>query len=320
MAPRFTYMSYPVDQVGSRAGEVRELYERLEDAKIQLLEQGVDIVFDPGDAFRILKTAEVGAEVREINQLALDYADSVLAMLPALIPSIGVPMEIDAAAKDGKVVAVLTDVKAWMLGFDDTMNVMTFPLEPAGFAQAAIWLAAHPRRVLGDPPKEKMPFTILVQADCGKQTVHAAHAFGEDFEDDCSGFVDLTPTKTYEDDAGFDLVVAEDYWIAPYGDADIRCGIAVQLPPWAFGRITGRSSTLRKLGLLVNEGIIDAGFRGELFAYVRNLMDREVVVQRGDRIAQFILHSNVSTRVELSKVRDLVMSPRGDRGFGSSGT
>lgn len=317
MAPRFVFLSYPIDRVPAGAAM---MYERLEDAKIQLLEQGVDIVFDPGDAFKVLAAAEVGPEVREINQLALSWADGVLAMLPDGIPSLGVPMEIDSAVRDGKVVAILTDVKAWMLGFSVDANVEMFPLSEVGFAQAAIWLAAHPRATIEQEPKEQLPFVVTAKAECGKTEAHGPHNFGEYFEEDCAGMADLTPRKTYPSDAGFDLVVAKTMTVWEGEQVDVPMGVAVQLPPWSFGRITGRSSTLRRRGLLVNEGIIDESYRGDLFALVKNLSHQPVQLKRGDRIAQLILHSNVSTGVEMSKVQDLAISARGERGFGSSGT
>lgn len=320
MAPRFVYLGYPVDQVASPDGTIVKLYDRLEQCKDDLLSQGVDLVFDPGDAFRMVRSAEVGPEVRDINQLALDYADAALFMLPAGLPTIGVPMEIDAAVKAGKAVAVVTDVKAWMLGFPDG-NVQLFGLSDEGFTQAVIWVAAHPRVERGEEPKEKLPFVVTHKTECGRTVPHDEHNFGEEFEGECDGIVDLTPRKTYLSDAGFDLVVAEDKWIGPGQAVDVPMGIAVQLPSWSFGRITGRSSTLRRRGLLVVEGIIDESYRGDLFALTQNLSsDEGVSVRAGERIAQLVLHSNVSASVELSQVQDLVMTARGSKGFGSSGT
>lgn len=140
------------------------------------------------------------------------------------------------------------------------------------------------------------------------------------------GFVLLTPEarlpeRTYAGDAGFDLYVAEETAVHPGEFVDIPLGVSVGFPAGVWGRITGRSSTLRSTGLLVNEGIIDNGYNGPLFAGVRNLTDKTVFVEEGDRIAQLILHDNVSARFEAVAVdgHEESADGRGLAGFGSSG-
>lgn len=296
--PRMVYVAYPIDQVANRLNsETAKMYGRLEDAKIALLVGGVDIAFDPGDAFKIRLGAEGGPEVREINRAALNAADAVIAMMPKDMPSVGVPMEIDFAVSMGKAVAVLTDVDAWMLQFSPYTDAATFLLDEEGFEAAVTWLLAHERGRSEDREYEPLPFVVL----------------------DKDATVDLTPHRTYEDDAGWDLVTSRDTTVGPTATVDVPCGIAVQLPSWAYGRITGRSSTMRRRGLLVGEGIIDTGFRGELFVQVTNLGGVEKVIKAGDRVGQFILHTNDSAAVRPIQVQDLLASQRGTNGFGSTG-
>ena len=125
------------------------------------------------------------------------------------------------------------------------------------------------------------------------------------------------PQAQYPGDAGCDLFISEDRVIPPGSFVDIPCGIAMALPLGMWGRITGRSSTIRKKKLLVIEGIIDNGYTGPLFCAVWNLSDESVTVKTGERIAQLIPHRvNVVDWVE---TMDLPERKRGSKGFGSSG-
>jgi dUTP pyrophosphatase len=126
------------------------------------------------------------------------------------------------------------------------------------------------------------------------------------------------PHRAYDDDAGLDLYTHEETTIAPHAFADVPCGIAVAFPRGWYGRITGRSSTIRTRGLLVIEGIIDEGYRGPLFAGVWNLTDQPVTVASGDRVAQMILHPTAPPLI-IEYTAYLPDSARGAAGFGSSG-
>ena len=130
------------------------------------------------------------------------------------------------------------------------------------------------------------------------------------------------PTRAYHDDAGFDLYTARTTTIPAHGFQDVSCGIAVELPQGTWGLLTGRSSTLRKRGLLVHTGVIDVGYRGELFAGVWNLTGEPVEVLAGERVSQLILIHNATEQATLTlvdSVNEFSLHPRGVNGFGSSG-
>jgi len=133
-----------------------------------------------------------------------------------------------------------------------------------------------------------------------------------------SGEQSLLPTRGYADDAGLDLYVSEDTVIGPHEFVDVPSGVRADIPAghWLF--IVGRSSTLRSRGLLVNPGIIDAGWTGELFSGVQNLGDREVLLYAGDRVAQAILLPAPVTRYR-PEWGEVPEKERGTRGFGSTG-
>lgn len=129
--------------------------------------------------------------------------------------------------------------------------------------------------------------------------------------------VDHLPTKTYPDDAGFDLYVHERVTIPSQQFRDVAMGCRVQLPPNHWGMLIGRSSTIRARRLLVYMGVIDHGWRGPLFAGVYNLGDTAHTLEPGDRIAQLI----VVPVPQLTQCRTTRLDPhpRGHNGFGSSG-
>lgn len=260
---------------------------------------GVSWVYDPMSAFQVGKEAEVTPAIRAINTEALRQSDLLLAFLPAGVPTIGVPMEIESAATEGKQVVVISDAASWSLQYD-VPNVQTF-LSWDHKAQVAIEAILEGTPEAQERPSETLP---------GLVPLPMPTTVSEGAE---------MPRRGYADDAGLDLVVSETRVIQPGHFVDVPCGVSVELPSWSFGLITGRSSTLRKRGLMVNQGIIDAGYRGPMFAGVWNLGDTPVKVEAGERIAQLIILHNGTRMVEPTLVEILPQGSRGHNGFGSTG-
>ncbi|TML28860.1 MAG: dUTP diphosphatase, partial [Actinobacteria bacterium] len=74
------------------------------------------------------------------------------------------------------------------------------------------------------------------------------------------------PSRSYDDDAGFDLYAAEAATVPAGGRASVRTGIALEIPERHAGLVLPRSGLAAKHGIaLVNApGLIDAGYRGEV--------------------------------------------------------
>lgn len=127
------------------------------------------------------------------------------------------------------------------------------------------------------------------------------------------------PYKKHIGDAGWDLFVSRGCTIPPGETVDVHTDIKIDMPPYLYARIVGRSSTLRKHQLMVNEGIIDNGYTGELFVCVHNLGDKPFKVDKGMRLAQVLFHSIEDVR--WSEVDEVLPTPgkRGNDGFGSTG-
>lgn len=127
----------------------------------------------------------------------------------------------------------------------------------------------------------------------------------------------VIPNKSYAGDAGWDIAVCQDEEIVPGEIKQLTVGISIALPHEHWGHIVGRSSTWRRHGLHVMEAVIDNGYRGELFIFVRNFTNSTACVEAGTRLAQLILHK--IPNVIWEEKSSLPMSDRGDKGFGSSG-
>lgn len=126
------------------------------------------------------------------------------------------------------------------------------------------------------------------------------------------------PTRGFPGDAGADLYTSERTVIQPGTFRDVPTGIRLGLPAGYWARITGRSSTLRRRGLLCAEGVIDSGYTGPIFAGVWNLADEPRTIEVGERVAQIILHRIEA--LEFQQATDIVsVDGRNASGFGSSG-
>lgn len=125
-----------------------------------------------------------------------------------------------------------------------------------------------------------------------------------------AGDVGLDIPVTFADKGSVTINPGERY-LAP---TDIK----VEIPYTHWASIEARSSTSKK-SLIVPKGVIDPGYRGELFAQIINVGKNPVTINHGDRLIQLILHERVVDDFEVIEVDELSESERGESGFGSSG-
>lgn len=125
------------------------------------------------------------------------------------------------------------------------------------------------------------------------------------------------PVRHHVGDTGYDLFVAETVHILPGSQAQVPHHIAIQPPPRIWGLLLGRSSAFTRRGLYIMPGVIDTGYRGEIFTSVYNLSQMHITLEPGDRISQLILMPLMVYDVE--PVGKLAESTRGDGGYGSTG-
>ena len=121
--------------------------------------------------------------------------------------------------------------------------------------------------------------------------------------------------------AAFDLLaaIADPITLAPGKRALVPTGLAFAIPAGFEGQVRPRSGLAAKNGVTVLNapGTIDADYRGEVQVILINHGDQPFIVERGMRIAQFLLAP--VTRAALTPVESLDETARGAGGFGSTG-
>lgn len=245
--------------------------------------------FWPMYAFTVGLGVQPDERIEQINRAALQRSDAVLALVPKGVPTIGVPREIEAARAAGKPVAVLTDADTFSL-----QDLTRFPISTEGIKSAASWIEQQ----------QRVPNSRLLIASDNPAWM---------------------PVRKYTGDAGLDLIVSKSMRVAAGSHVDVPCGIRIAVPDGHWVQITGRSSTMRRRGLLVTEGVIDGGYRGPIFTGVTNLSDEMVTIEQGERLAQMIVHRNYTAEVVVQEFDsqsfdELPHDGRGAAGFGSTGT
>ena len=130
------------------------------------------------------------------------------------------------------------------------------------------------------------------------------------------------PAPATDLSAGADLLAAvtEALILPPGGRAIIPTGIAIGMPGGFEAQIRPRSGLAAKHGITVLNapGTIDADYRGEIGVILINHGDEPFTITRGQRIAQLII-APVSRALWI-EVDTFDETPRGDGGFGSTGT
>ena len=130
------------------------------------------------------------------------------------------------------------------------------------------------------------------------------------------------PLPSYQtpESAGFDLAASEDVHVPPGEVRLVPTGLVIEVPHGHFLGIFARSSTPLRRGLMVANGVgvVDPDYAGpddQVLIEVVNFTRHEVVVKRGDRIAQGILIPTVQAHWEEGDTRQ-----RSRGGFGSTGS
>jgi dUTP pyrophosphatase len=125
------------------------------------------------------------------------------------------------------------------------------------------------------------------------------------------------PTHGHPGDAGMDFYALENVVFPPYKQERVHTGVAVEIPEGHVGLIWDKSSVSFNLGLKIMGGVIDAGYRGEIIMCLWNSSDKEVVLEKGHKIAQMIIQK--FEHCDILEVEELSETIRGEGREGSTG-
>lgn len=126
------------------------------------------------------------------------------------------------------------------------------------------------------------------------------------------------PSKSSNDDAGYDLYCHEEYFIKPMERCLVKTGVAMSIPSGYYGHISDRSGMALKKGAHCLGKIVDSSYRGEVGVIILNTdMYETLKIQSGDRVAQIIFKKYET--VNFIEKKSLNQTERSHSGYGSSG-
>ena len=131
-------------------------------------------------------------------------------------------------------------------------------------------------------------------------------------------------------DTGYDIEAAETVNVAAGETVTIPTGLRLQPSERLLSGLLSMGlaldtqvrprSSVSKSGILVHIGTIDAGYTGEIKVIITNTGGGNVVISKGDRIAQIVFGIAVSlSDKDFAAVSELDTTERNNNGFGSSG-
>ena len=127
------------------------------------------------------------------------------------------------------------------------------------------------------------------------------------------------PSKSHEDDIGYDLYADGEYVVKPNKVILVQLGISIQLPENVGGFVLPRSGLASKhlIAPINSPGLIDPGYTGQLMIPLMNYSDQTYTVTKHERVAQLVVISTGT--ITFDEVSDLDESDRSSGGFGSTG-
>ena len=128
------------------------------------------------------------------------------------------------------------------------------------------------------------------------------------------------PARATPQAAGYYIRSAIEVVLNPCEIRVISTGLIMELPEGMECQVRPRSGLALKYGITLpnSPGTIDPDYRGEVKIIIQNLGSEQVTLIRGERVAQLVF--SLFESPEVSEVKELSSTDRGEDGFGSTGT
>lgn len=133
----------------------------------------------------------------------------------------------------------------------------------------------------------------------------------------------IIPSYAKPGDAGMDLTAISHDYDYEHDNHVYGTGLAIEIPEGYVGLIFPRSSNRKTMAYMTNHvGVIDSGYRGEIFITYKNRDDNRqkiniVPYPIGSKVAQLIIVPY--PYIELVEAEQLTDTERGEGGHGSTG-
>jgi dUTP pyrophosphatase len=127
------------------------------------------------------------------------------------------------------------------------------------------------------------------------------------------------PTRR-EGDADFDLYASSDVVIQPGQIIPVPTNLAIEFPAGWEGKIEEKSGLALKKGVHVLGGVIDNIYTGEIIVIIKNQGLSNISFKPGEKVAQLQFRQCSPTGWSFAFTeKELKVTERGDKGFGSQG-
>ena len=126
----------------------------------------------------------------------------------------------------------------------------------------------------------------------------------------------------HEGDSGIDLINTSTLKVNPFDvetiNFEIQCEMRDEKEELVSYYLYPRSSISKTPLMMANNiGVIDAGYRGNIMAKVRNVSINDTIITENEKLFQIC--SPTLKPIKIKIVENLSNSSRGDGGFGSTG-
>ena len=100
----------------------------------------------------------------------------------------------------------------------------------------------------------------------------------------------IAPTRKHSGDAGLDVYSNENIIIEPGDQTVVRTGVALaDAPNNVVIQVWPKSGLDTQYGITTGAGVIDRGYRGEIYILIRNLGKKRYIIRKGNQIAQLLV-------------------------------